>query len=109
MSDGIRSLHGRLDDLERLVGRRLEAEGKREAEWLHEYADTNRPITAAFAGAPSNSFTVYGATPARDSAIIGFTAGTQVADAAQIYLRYDGEIAPGSSNHTLNVGLRFSW
>ena len=32
--------------------------------WLHEYADTGRPITAAFAGAPSNAFTVYGATPA---------------------------------------------
>ena len=34
--------------------------------WLHEYADTGRPMTAAFAGAPSNAFTVYGATPQRD-------------------------------------------
>ena len=31
--------------------------------WLHEFADTGRPITAAFAGAPANSFTVFGATP----------------------------------------------
>ena len=36
--------------------------------WMHEYADTGRPITAAFAGAPSNAFTVYGATPQRDAA-----------------------------------------
>ena len=28
--------------------------------WLHEYDDTSRPISAAFAGAPSNGFTVYG-------------------------------------------------
>ena len=40
--------------------------------WQHEFADTGRPITAAFAAAPANAFTVYGATPQRDSAIIGF-------------------------------------
>ncbi|WP_147155712.1 autotransporter outer membrane beta-barrel domain-containing protein, partial [Reyranella soli] len=77
--------------------------------WLHEYADTARPMTAAFAGAPSNSFTVYGATPTRDSAVIGFSAATAVADNASIFLRYDGELGSGTDNHTLNVGLRLSW
>jgi outer membrane autotransporter protein len=77
--------------------------------WLHEYADTGRPITAAFAGAPANAFTVYGATPQRDSAIIGFSAGTALAEAAQLYLRYDGEIGTMAANHTLNLGLRFTW
>jgi autotransporter-associated beta strand protein/T5SS/PEP-CTERM-associated repeat protein len=77
--------------------------------WLHEYADTGRPITAAFAGAPSNAFTVYGATPLRDAAVIGFSAGTNIAEATQLYLRYDGEVSTGASNHTLNLGLRISW
>jgi outer membrane autotransporter protein len=77
--------------------------------WLHEFADTGRPITAAFAGAPSNAFTVYGATPQRDSAVIGFLASTTVAEATQVYLRYDGEISSGAGNHTLNVGVRFTW
>jgi fibronectin-binding autotransporter adhesin len=77
--------------------------------WLHEYANTARPITAAFAGAPSASFTVYGATPQRDAAVIGFQASANVAAATQLYMRYDGEIASGSDNHTLNVGLRLSW
>ena len=77
--------------------------------WLHEYADTGRPITAAFAGAPATSFTVYGATPQRDSAIIGFSAGTTLAEAAQLYLRYDGEIGTMAANHTLNLGVRLSW
>ena len=36
--EGIRSLHDRIGDLERLVSQRLEAEGKRPAEWLHEHA-----------------------------------------------------------------------
>ncbi len=30
--------------------------------WAHEYADTTRPMTAAFAGAPATAFTVYGAS-----------------------------------------------
>ncbi len=77
--------------------------------WQHEFADTGRPITAAFAGAPSNAFTVYGATPQRDAAVIGFQASTFVAAATSIYLRYDGAIGTGTDNHTLNVGMRLSW
>jgi uncharacterized protein with beta-barrel porin domain len=74
--------------------------------WRQEYADTRRPITATFAGAPANAFTVYGATPQRDSAVIGFSASTNVAAATQLYLRHDGEIGSGSDNHALNLGVR---
>ncbi|HZB54378.1 MAG TPA: autotransporter outer membrane beta-barrel domain-containing protein, partial [Reyranella sp.] len=77
--------------------------------WLHEYADTGRPMTAAFAGAPANGFTVYGATPQRDSAVIGLRASSYVADATQLYFRYDGELGGGSDNHVFNVGVRLSW
>src|SRR5262249_31711948 len=77
--------------------------------WQHEYADTARPMTAAFNGAPSAAFTVYGATPTRDSAVVGFTAKTPIADAAQPYLRYDGEIGGGTDNHAFNLGVRFTW
>jgi outer membrane autotransporter protein len=77
--------------------------------WQHEFADTGRPITAAFAGAPGNSFTVFGATPARDSAVVGLQATTTIAAATQVYLRYDGGVGGGTDNHALNVGLRFTW
>jgi uncharacterized protein with beta-barrel porin domain len=77
--------------------------------WMHEYADTSRPITAAFAGAPVNAFTVYGAAPQRNSAVVGFQANTTIAAATQLYLRYDGEIGSGTDNHALNIGVRFSW
>jgi uncharacterized protein with beta-barrel porin domain len=77
--------------------------------WLHEYANTARPITAAFAGAPSAAFTVYGATPQRDSAAIGFSAATAIASTAQLYLRYDGEVGGGTDNHALSLGVRLSW
>ena len=77
--------------------------------WQHEYADTGRPITAAFSGAPSASFTVYGATPTRDAAIVGFSANTTIAEATQLYARYDGTLASGTDNHAFTAGLRLSW
>jgi outer membrane autotransporter protein len=77
--------------------------------WQHEYANTQRPITSSFAGAPGYAFTVYGARPATDSAVVGFSATSQVADNAQLYLRYDGQIGTGTDNHALNIGVRFTW
>jgi outer membrane autotransporter protein len=77
--------------------------------WLHEYANTARPITAAYAGAPSANFTVYGATPQRDAAVIGLQASTAITAGAQLYLRYDGDIGSGTDNHALNLGLRMSF
>jgi uncharacterized protein with beta-barrel porin domain len=41
--------------------------------------------------------------------VIGFSAGTNIAETTRLYLRYDGEISTGASNHTLNLGLRISW
>ena len=77
--------------------------------WLHEYADTARPMTASFAGAPGVAFTVFGATPQRDSAAIGFSGRTKVGELTELYARYDGEVGGGSDNHAFNVGLRMVW
>jgi outer membrane autotransporter protein len=77
--------------------------------WMHEFADTGRPITAAFSGGPSAAFTVYGATPQRDSALVGLSGSISVTEATQIYLRYDGALGGCTDNHALNVGVRFSW
>ena len=77
--------------------------------WAHEYADTARPMTAAFAGAPTTAFTVYGAQPLRDAAVIGFGLDTRVADATSVYLRYDGEITGRDDAHTFSAGFRMSW
>ena len=60
-------------------------------------------------GAPFAAFTVYGATPQPDSAVVSFTAKTTIAAATQLYLRYDGDIGSGTDNHALNLGVRFSW
>ena len=77
--------------------------------WQHEYDYTGRPITAALSGAPFAAFTVYGVTPQRDSAVVGFSAATTIAEATQLYLRYDGAVGGGTDNHAVNLGVRFSW
>ncbi|MBV8393871.1 MAG: autotransporter domain-containing protein [Alphaproteobacteria bacterium] len=77
--------------------------------WSHEYADTSRPVTASFAGAPALSFTTQGAAAPRDGAIVGLAATTAVADATSLFLRYDGDLDGGNTAHTLSAGVRFIW
>ena len=48
-------------------------------------------------------------TSTRDAAVVGLQATTIIAQATQVYLRYDGGVGGGTDNHALNVGLRMSW
>ncbi|HTG24347.1 MAG TPA: autotransporter outer membrane beta-barrel domain-containing protein, partial [Reyranella sp.] len=91
------------------VGLRDRIAGQLRLGWSHEYADTARPVTASFTGAPSVPFTVFGAAPTRDGAVIGFSASTAIAEAMGIYLRYEGTIAGQDSSHALTAGLRVTW
>ena len=77
--------------------------------WAHEYADTTRPVTSAFAGAPGASFTVFGAAPQRDTATLSLATSTVVAQGVSLYARYDGEVGYGISSHALNGGFRVNW
>lgn len=76
--------------------------------WQHETTDTARPMTVSFAGAPDNGFAVFAATPQRDSAVLGLAGNAQVAEAVQLYARYDGEMGGGTDNHALTIGLRMT-
>jgi autotransporter-associated beta strand protein len=77
--------------------------------WSHEYADTARPVTASFVGAPAVPFTVFGAAPTRDGAVVGFSVSTAIAEAMGVYVRYEGTIAGQDSSHALTAGLRMTW
>lgn len=77
--------------------------------WVHEFADTARPISAAFAATPIQQFTDFGATPQRDSAVIGFSATAAVADKGSLFASYDDEMGGGADNHALRIGFRMSW
>ena len=77
--------------------------------WSHEYADTSRPVSASFAGAPTAPFTTYGTPPLRDAAVIGVSANTAIADATSLYLRYEGDISGQDFSHALTAGVRMTW
>jgi outer membrane autotransporter protein len=77
--------------------------------WSHEYGDLTRPVTAAFAAAPAISFTTFGAEAPRDGVVLAFGASTTVAERTSVYLRYDGDLAGGNTNHVLNAGVRYVW
>ena len=77
--------------------------------WSHEYADTDRPVSAAFAGAPAPTFTTQGAAAPRDGVILGLGAKTAIAEATSLYLRYDGDLAGANTNHVLSAGVRLTW
>jgi uncharacterized protein with beta-barrel porin domain len=64
---------------------------------------------ANFAGAPTASFTVLGASPQKDSAVVGFAASTAIGAGTNLFLRYYGELAAGNDNHSLIAGLRMTW
>ena len=91
------------------VGLRDKIAGQLRLGWSHEYSDTARPVTASFVSAPAVPFTVFGAAPTRDGAVIGFSVSTAIAEATGVYLRYEGTISGQDSGHALTAGLRVTW
>jgi outer membrane autotransporter protein len=79
------------------------------AGWSHEYADTARPVTASFAGAPALPFTTQGPSTPRDGAAFGAGIDAPLADATRLYARYDGELLGGNASHLFTAGLRIVW
>ena len=79
------------------------------AGWSHEYADTSRPMTASFTGAPALPFTVSGTAIPRDGVVLGVSGSTVVAEATSAYFRYDAEIQGANASHAFSVGVRLVW
>ncbi len=77
--------------------------------WSHEFADQTRPVNASFAGAPTLGFTTYGAQAPRDGVVLGLGGNTNIAERTSVYLRYDGDLAGGNTNHVLSGGVRYVW
>ncbi len=78
------------------------------AAWLHEFGDTDRDITARFAGSEDDTFTVDGVEPERDSFIVGLGANF-VGDTMAVYVNYDNEIADDFWGWGVSAGIKFSF
>lgn len=81
------------------------------AGWRHDFADTDRTVSATFAGLPGAPFTVAGAEAPRDAALLGATIGVAAskASAVEFFASYDGLISGASNAHTASIGLSWSF
>ena len=77
--------------------------------WAHEFVNDDRAVAASFVGIPGAAFTVQGAKPGRDSALIGLAAQTALNDQSSLFLRYDGDINGADNAHAITGGIRITW
>ena len=77
--------------------------------WSHEFADTSRPVTASFAGAPALAFTTNGAAAPRDGVVLGLSVDAPLAEQTSLYARYDGDLEGGNTSHVFSAGVRYVW
>ncbi len=99
-------LGARFDDLTMLYGMPLILRGR--LAWAHDWV-SNPALDAAFQTLPGSVFTVYGATPPRDSALT--TAGVELHISANwsALAKFDGQFASRSQTYTGSGKLRYSW
>lgn len=78
------------------------------AGWGHEFAETARPVTAAFAGAPGLPFSVDAAEVDRNTAVVS-TSLAMTAGRAKILARYDGQYGARTHASAVTGGVSVSW
>jgi len=78
------------------------------AAWAHS-ADTDRSIVAAFQTLPGTSFTVYGAEPDEDSALIDLGAAFAWQNGVSASLGFQGQFSGNYSAYSGSIKLGFAW
>ena len=76
--------------------------------WAHALSAAGN-AHAAFAALPDSEFAIYGAQPARDSALVSLGAGLKSRYGLDLSLHFDGDIARNSQTYTGILGLGVAW
>jgi fibronectin-binding autotransporter adhesin len=79
------------------------------AAWRHEYLDTDRVTTGSFLGGPGATFSVRGAQPGRDAALLGAGVTAQLSDRVSVRFDYNTILQSRLTSHTFNVNVCFTW
>lgn len=99
-------LGARLDEMVRLGGIPVVLRGR--AAWAHDWT-TDPSIGATFQSLPGAGFTVNGATPARDSALVSAGADLLLGPGWSLAAKFEGEFAAGSHTLAGTGTLRYAW
>jgi outer membrane autotransporter protein len=76
--------------------------------WAHDFLSTPA-LQAVFETLPGASFTVFGAPPPRNSALMTSGAELQLTPALSVLAKIDSELAPGSEVYAGTGTVRYVW
>ena len=76
--------------------------------WAHDFFGASE-ANAAFVALPSSDCTVYGAEPARDSALVSMGAEFRFEDGFRLDARLDSAISSNSQSYTGTAGVSYKW
>ena len=76
--------------------------------WAHDWV-TSPALAPMFLALPGAGFIVYGATPAKNSALASAGAELQLSNNLSLLAKFDGEFASGSRTYAGTGTLRYAW
>jgi outer membrane autotransporter protein len=89
-------------------GERLSVTPRLRAAWAHEF-NADRQVNASFLSIPGAAFTINGARPARDAALVSAGVDVGMGRNVTVYAHFDGELAGSGNAYAGSGGLRVSW
>jgi autotransporter-associated beta strand protein/probable HAF family extracellular repeat protein len=99
-------LGARFDDLTMLGAMPLTLRAR--VAWAHDWV-SNPSLGAVFQALPGASFTVNGAAPPPDSALVSAGAELHIANNWSLAAKFDGEFAPGSQTYAGTGTIKYVW
>ena len=99
-------LGARFDDLTMLGTMPLTLRAR--VAWAHDWV-SNPSLGAVFQALPGASFTVNGAAPPKNSALVSAGAELHITNKWSLAAKFDGEFAPGSQTYAGTGTIKYVW
>ncbi|HLJ65627.1 MAG TPA: autotransporter domain-containing protein [Stellaceae bacterium] len=77
--------------------------------WSHDFLSLAPHVNESFIAAPGSGFTLTGADPGSDAALLGVGVAYDVSMQLSIYGRYDATIGTHETDHAVTAGVKFTW
>jgi uncharacterized protein with beta-barrel porin domain len=90
------------------LGERMTVSPRLRLAWAHEFS-ADRQVNASFLSIPGAAFTVSGARPPRDSAIVGAGVDLALGRNVALFAQFDGDLSADGNAYAGTGGLRISW
>ncbi|WP_210234885.1 autotransporter outer membrane beta-barrel domain-containing protein, partial [Methylocystis sp. B8] len=76
--------------------------------YAHDWV-SNATLATAFAALPGAGFTVEGAKPVKNTALLTTAAELRLPGGAALFAKFDGEFSHRSQMYYGSAGMRYSW